>query len=261
MDTGNSFRMLKGSDLCKVRRRALKLKSRTLAACIECKKSKRKCTDHRPCPRCMKLGKAHACREDDDESMMDSEQLVHRPIRYGVVSISFENEQPYPEMMTAYDCFSQNLKAVWSLGFEVRHFKALFDSVPYDTAFAISKLQSQLMQRMRLMPPKAPDTPMQIYDESVNLELLASMWEADDVNGFLQITFDPVTSTRTSIILNSRYAQLHGYHREELIARYCAREAPFHMADLDCLANMADDWRRCMERPAEPDERFLRVIR
>ena len=58
------------------------------------------------------------------------------------------------------------------------------------------------------------------------LECLEDIWDRDAEVGFMECVFDPVTQRRVNIILNSRSAAMAGMHKEEVLARLAAHEAP-----------------------------------
>ena len=61
-------------------------------------------------------------------------------------------------------------------------------------------------------------------------------WESDDVFGYLELVFGPNDTSRYRHVgMNTRYAALHGYHKEELLSRYAAGEAELQRIEIDAL--------------------------
>ena len=76
----------------------------------------------------------------------------------------------------------------------------------------------------------------------------AEKWENDEVNGFLQVSYDPDTNQRTNIAMNPRYAHLYGYHKEEMLARFANHDLEVQRTDIDWLALWLDNFQACIGR-------------
>jgi PAS domain-containing protein len=77
--------------------------------------------------------------------------------------------------------------------------------------------------------------PQMLDEEQQQMFAEAVAWDAQDMQGILQISFDVKTHQRTHVMVNSRFAQLHGYHKEELLSRLESHDFEFHRTDLDLL--------------------------
>jgi hypothetical protein len=67
------------------------------------------------------------------------------------------------------------------------------------------------------------------------LECLEDIWERDDGEGFIEFAFDPATQQRANVMLNSLTASIAGMHKEEVLARLAAHDAPISLLPLDFL--------------------------
>jgi hypothetical protein len=95
----------------------------------------------------------------------------------------------------------------------------------------------QILSKFRSSNRNRPDLvlPQVLEEEKHKMFAEAAAWDSQDHQGFLQISFDARTSQRKHVMINSRFAQLHGCHKEELLSRFASHEVDFHRTDLDLL--------------------------
>ena len=73
--------------------------------------------------------------------------------------------------------------------------------------------------------------------------------------------FDPVTGQRKRIFLNTRFANIFGYHREELVARFANHEAGLQRTEIDSLLVLLDGLQHALDdSKAAPVERYYRMF-
>jgi hypothetical protein len=99
-----------------------------------------------------------------------------------------------------------------------------------------------------------PESQRQASEEAVVRD--AELWEGDGEVAFITAMYDPPAGGRRVMACNRATAELLGMHREELLARFAARELDVPCLDVDWLANFLHE----LEFPAEVrGERFVRM--
>lgn len=87
-----------------------------------------------------------------------------------------------------------------------------------------------------------------------------AFWEAEQQYGCIEISFDPVTGQRKRIFLNTRFANIYGFHREELVARFANHDAGLQRTDIDSLLVLLDGLQHALDdSKAAPVERYFRM--
>ncbi len=64
--------------------------------------------------------------------------------------------------------------------------------------------------------------------------------KTNSVYGVLQFSYDPRTNQRKQVAMNGRYAELHGYHQEEFLARFANHDLDSHHTDIDSIVLLLD---------------------
>ena len=128
--------------LRKIRRLALKTRAST--ACLECKKFKRKCSDHRPCPRCLAFGIEAFCSKDvgATSGSLDNSETLEFPISYNVNNINFSQTglSRFPDVVLKHPWTFQVTRAHWTIGYRISSLVKLLDSLPLDMTLAVQNL-------------------------------------------------------------------------------------------------------------------------
>ncbi len=75
------------------------------------------------------------------------------------------------------------------------------------------------------------------------------MWEREQEYGFMQVSFDPETQERRSLFVNTRFAELCGFHREEMLARFGNYDVEVPRPELDSLRILLDDFNHLVLPP------------
>ncbi len=154
--------------------------------------------------------------------------------------------------------FTQRL---WTLGYQEQAIASIFDALPASFCAAVQSAADRLQGRTRAArarciadvtafaeasaPEAGRSNPLemtmdcaeeaQVCGGEALLECLEDLWERDGAEGFIEFTFDPATQQRTHVQLNSRTAAIAGMHKEEVLARLAAHDAPISFLPLDYL--------------------------
>ncbi len=64
--------------------------------------------------------------------------------------------------------------------------------------------------------------------------------EASRVYGVRQFSYYPRTSARKQVAMNARYAELHGYHHEELLSRFANHDLYMQPTAIDSAVLLLD---------------------
>ena len=178
---------------------------------------------------------------------LDENMFVQRPFGYAAIIVKDRVTDSSPIMKLKHNWSSHTIERIWNFGYQSSRLEQLFNSIPPELS-ALMKRGLQSVQIIRRLQPSAKDRQrqttaescMRSSDEQEFLHLDADRWEHDDVHGFLQISYDPATNRRTNVVLNSRYAHLHGYHKEEMLARFGNHDLEVQLPDIDWLAYWLD---------------------
>jgi hypothetical protein len=68
-----------------------------------------------------------------------------------------------------------------------------------------------------------------------------TMWQEQNLCGFLSITTDSSTQRRKNVVVNAWLSNVWGMHVEELLARFASHDLHLHFPALDMLYHMADE--------------------
>ena len=152
-----------------------------------------------------------------------------------------------PVMNLKNDWSYHSVERMWSFGYESSQLERLFNSIPHELSCLMKRGLKSLHIIHQMRPTKKNSGTLLSNDEwcSDDLELMrseAETWDRDNMQGFLQVSYDPNTNQRTHIVINSRYAHLHGYHKEEMLARFGSRDLDVQRTDIDWLALWLDNF-------------------
>jgi hypothetical protein len=165
---------------------------------------------------------------------------------------------PAPKVFNADWALSPLLRRCWSFGYRAEDLVAVFDAVPpvLRALLCRATAAAQHLDRLRQYPlqhvaailaAQAADSPAGL-DEStfpgaadLGVAVDSELWEGELQVGFLTARYDGATQRRLSVAVNARLASLCGLHREELAARFAARDVPLPLLELDYLAMLAHE--------------------
>jgi hypothetical protein len=219
--------------------KSMEVKVRTAVACFACKSRKKKCDNLRPCSRCVRLGRAALCT-----SWKEGNHVIEYPIVFNSNSLERLNaEQALAPFVSRHPAMMQAILTLNSCGLRVDSVAHIFNSIPsalmlsavnllckpITTTAAIPRIDAAPTYLSQKSASPSDDERPQIFTDS-------DRWETDSVFGYFELVYEPGNATRYRCVgMNSRYAELHGYHKEELLARYAAGEAELQRIELDAL--------------------------
>jgi hypothetical protein len=201
-----------------------------------------------------------------------SSDTVERPLPCpsscgGFAPLSFDRAGPLVRSSQRWTCswarlFTQRL---WTFGYAEQALASIFDALPAGFCAAIQTASNRLATLMRATHARSiadaanrlaagavrlTGTPEETETngiggeevlgtrqdgEHVFLECLEDIWERDGEEGFIEFAFDPATQQRTNVMLNTFTASIAGMHKEEVLARLAAHDAPISFLPLDFL--------------------------
>ena len=184
-----------------------------------------------------------------------SSDVVERPLpcrsAFGVFGpLSFDRAGPLVRSSQRWTCswaqhFTQRL---WTFGYAEQALASIFDALPAGFCAAIQTASDRLTgvaqstHALRIADAAAADAdgPATAADDLLPrehdfLECLEDIWERDEGEGFIEFAFDPTTQQRTNVMLNTLTASIAGMHKEEVLARLAAHDAPISFLPLDYL--------------------------
>ena len=180
--------------------------------------------------------------------------------------LSFDRAGPLVRSSQRWTCswarvFTQRL---WTFGYQEQALASIFDALPASFCAAIQTAADRLQGHMQAAHDKqmadgcaaikeaAPSAAaagsemamMDVEDGQLCLredgapaflECLEDIWERDCTEGYIEFAFDAATQKRVNLQLNSRTAAITGMHKEEVLARLAAHDAPISFLPLDFL--------------------------
>lgn len=220
------------------------MKSKTKSSCHICRQRKRKCNEKRPCSRCIRLGLAVDCLRGTD-----TELIVERPVAQSSKLAMCNDTSSAFKIVCMNPDFSRFIAMTCAAGYEAINLWDMFDRLPPKLMrIVIESLAAQNFKQNFSPIPNCPDI---IGDSSSVLEgataphhqpaqepgtiEISPEWETDQVFGYFQVHFDVTTMRRLRLYMNSQFARVYGYHKEELMARFAFRNTEFNKSQWDAL--------------------------
>ena len=237
--TGEKAEMM-SSQLRKARRMAQRAK--TYSPCVACLAYGKRCSDTRPCSRCIKLSNpciraakvSNRNRESDHEG-------IERPIAQpgNVLAINTNGRTHLVlELSHTPDWFSKQLIRMAAKGHKIDDLASLLVTITkcFDIGHALSLAKAMTQNCMALQYSQANGPP----ETSATSFFLQSSQRACELStdadvGFLSIIFDPLSRRRQQLHANPRMADLFGMHHEEFLARTASGDLPLPFTDLDSV--------------------------
>eukprot|EP00291_Cryptomonas_curvata_P009136 CAMPEP_0172191730 /NCGR_PEP_ID=MMETSP1050-20130122/23891_1 /TAXON_ID=233186 /ORGANISM="Cryptomonas curvata, Strain CCAP979/52" /LENGTH=222 /DNA_ID=CAMNT_0012866867 /DNA_START=48 /DNA_END=714 /DNA_ORIENTATION=+ len=160
---------------------------------------------------------------------------IQRPIVYTPAYLEFDDfRSPASKFALRNEWAFDSVIRLWSLGYQAGIIAKFFDSIPPQIS-SVAKRVLGLMENLARVraasraagsrdnpAPICPPTSFGAEDDQnlrFQMRADAARWEGENVYGFFQIAFNPATRQRTGVVMNSRYADLLGMHKEELLSR------------------------------------------
>uniref|UniRef100_A0A7S0MKV2 Zn(2)-C6 fungal-type domain-containing protein n=1 Tax=Cryptomonas curvata TaxID=233186 RepID=A0A7S0MKV2_9CRYP len=237
---------------------------RAISACPPCKRIKQKCGDFRPCARCKRLGRVDDCLsvsvEDDD-----SKELIERPVPYPFFHFDLSVDNALPQnLVLKYDWSYRTVMIYWHSGYKCEILMNLFNSLPNElsalmsvVSLALQKRDSSNVKNQISDVSRSPN--LGNTDSTVLLEE-ASMWDREETYGFMEVALHPITKQRQHMIMNTRFANIYGFHKEELYSRFASHEADLQRTEIDSLLLMLDGLQHVLDdSKSAAVERYYRM--
>ena len=252
--------------IIKARRRADAERLRVMSACDHCKRIKQKCDSVRPCSRCKRIGNDCEPSEKDYLNLFN----VERPIDFSVCHIDVSSKDPYSLMTRAAKskhAWSHGVIMKYSIsGYSSENFVKIFNSLPEPLSTMMAALFTSAQMRGGTEFPTPSNAPVNeskitLDHASAHFASDASLWDSEQVYGFFEVWFDTVARTRQHVFMNNRFAQIHGFHKEELFARFANYDAEFQRTEIDSLLLVLDGLRHILDDSKHTAvERYYRLF-
>jgi hypothetical protein len=178
--------------------------------------------------------------------------LAERPLS-SINHIIFRTQRSFPSIKLKNQWAFKIIYKIWAAGYQVQSLVTIFDSFSPRLAatarHALVELQErsnrkvfQLTQGLASIGAAARICGEECPTEHSRLLAEAEMWEREQEYGFMQVSFDPETQERRSLFVNTRFAELSGFHREEMLARFGNYDVEVPRPELDSLRILLDDF-------------------
>ena len=210
----------------------LAMRSRCWSPCVSCKAYGNKCSQSRPCTRCVKSGRQ--CTKLDvalseTDSLQMAATIAERPIRfYPRLSIGDET-MPMIQLHSGLHWFSADLMKNMAVGHDVEALTQFFTPMNLSDASALYHAVNHAASVGSLLGPPSPAKPPapntraqatsydELEDETDGAE--SRFWGMETGVASFRTTFDPASRRRLSVIANARQANFYGVHPEEFQVR------------------------------------------
>jgi hypothetical protein len=214
----------------------LAMRSKCWSPCVSCKAYGHRCSQSRPCTRCVKSGRQCTKLEDvlfETDPLQTAAVVAERPMRfYPRLSIGDETI-PIIRLPSDLHWFSADLMKNMAVGHDVDALTYFFTTMNLSDSSALyhavnhaASLGSSLVPPSPVKPqapsPAKPQAPQirarstshdEPQDETDGAE--SRFWDMETGIASFRTTFDPESRRRLSVIANARQANFYGVHPEE----------------------------------------------
>ena len=170
-------------------------KTRASTACRSCMQLKKRCSDERPCTRCIRNGKSNSCMGGTAIA------AVQRPMAYNTGYLELKNTHVTPKTFSlknewAYD----SVMRICAIGYQPERIARCFDSIPPQITFVVRRVLKAMEELARIRTSGTagsssersspanflPESPP---NQSLGSQMLAdaARWETQSVYGFFQV--------------------------------------------------------------------------
>ena len=211
------------------------MRSRRWSPCVACKAYGNRCSQARPCARCVKIGRNCTNLDDMDRSEGNARQTVvivaERPMRFQP-SLSIGDEtmpmiQLPPELLWASIELMKNM----AIGHDVAALAHFFASMHISECTELFHAMNRASSLGSRFDP--PDLPSQQRDHpgssSSGMDTDSNdfqYWGMETGTASFRTTFDPASRCRRAIITNARQASFYGVHPEEFQVNVPDHQSP-----------------------------------
>jgi hypothetical protein len=150
-------------------------------------------------------------------------------------------------------------------GYSSDIFVNLFDALPLPLSTMVGALFSlpTTQDSSRFSTPSSvpPQTRIALENASAHFASDAALWDSEKLYGFFEVWFDPLTAQRQQLFMNSRFAQIYGFHKEELMARFANYDADLQRTEIDVLLLTLDGIQNILDDSKSATvERYYRMF-
>ena len=248
ISTESHFRrmLVNTKQLAKARRNAMKAAKR--APCIACIAYGGRCSDFRPCKRCVKLSRAcspvaqlemhsDAQAEKDRSSRQSAASAVERPLAYSPSICINENTLPIPALPMQVEWAGPQITKFSALGHDVSFLSDFFASLSIQECTVLVQAMdaAATVAGRNLQYCMTSASSMDQSRHSHIKDALPLCIEDTDNAAFICTCYDPSSRRRRAIVANSRRAAYFHMHCEEMLARAAMCELPPPFIEWDAL--------------------------
>ena len=225
--------------LWKARRSAMKAK--IYVPCVSCLAYRRKCSEVRPCSRCLRNSNECTRVYGTESVTLTAATRVDRPAisTNPVLELApRDNFVPLNKYVVGISWGLQQLMKFSARGHPIDNL-AKFLMSQYFTKNLVT-ISEVIQSSKKLADAIHTNTELKAVDNNFtasnsHMDGSESMWDINIDVGFVSISFDTVSGKRRRVLANPRMAQLLGMHNEEYLARTANRDLPFPYTALDSL--------------------------
>ena len=190
---------------------------------------------------------------------------VERPIAFSKLSISFDKESPVMNFMLRHGWAYMPARRTWSFGFRPERIIRMLNALPPLICYSLARLLNTIQGKSHSVMKEISSVLTTIRETDATSDLPAGvfehrtdvhctdyysylhpesesdeeriLWEEEEEIGLMRLDLDPDTQIRRKVTINSRFANMHGCHREELLSQIANHEAVMQYTDLDALSS------------------------
>ena len=211
------------------------MRSRCWSPCVSCKAYGKRCSQSRPCTRCVKSGR-QCTRLDIALSESDPRQtaaiVAERPMRFFPMFMIGDETLPVIQLPSELHWVSVDLMKNMAVGHDVEALTWFFTTMNLSDSSALyhavnhaASLGSSLGTPFSSAKPPTPQlrarsTSQDDYKDDMETDGADSQfWNMETGIASFRTTFDPVSRRRRAIIANARQTSFYGVHPEEFQVR------------------------------------------
>ena len=190
---------------------------------------------------------------------------VERPFAFSKLSISFDKESPVMDFMLRHGWAYMPARRTWSFGFRPERIIRMLNALPPLICNSLARLLNTIQGESHRVMKEISSVLTAIRETDATSDLPVGvehrtglhctdhhssylhpesesdeeriLWEEEEEIGLMRLDLDPDTQIRRKVTINSRFASMHGCHREELLSQIANHEAVMQYTDLDALSS------------------------
>jgi hypothetical protein len=202
-----------GSEIKQARRLATKTRAST--ACRTCTQLKKRCSDERPCSRCIRNGKSESCLQ-----AMNSNFIVQRPMAYHTSFLELKNTCTASiNFFLRNDWAYDSVMKICAIGYQAEKIARCFDSIPPQISYVLKRVLKAMedlasirsrgaSSRINEASSPSNNSPENQSNQELGSQMLvdAARWETQRFYGFFQVPRSPISvlTRRCRLMLAAR---------------------------------------------------------